>query len=63
MPTKKPVLQIVLEKEYHSKLSKLASNKGRSASNQGARIIEKYIDEYENEPGTIDIGGGQNPDK
>ena len=42
MPTKKPVIQIVLTEKY-------------SKSNQGARIIEKFIDEYEEKHGEINL--------
>lgn len=53
MPTKKPIVQIVLTEKYHKKLKALADIEQRSASNQGARIIEKFIDAYELENGTI----------
>ena len=55
MPTKKPVVQVVLEEKYYKKLKALAEPEKRSCSNQGARIIEKYIDEYEAEHGEIQI--------
>jgi predicted DNA-binding protein len=51
MPTKKPIVQIVLTNEYNEKLKQLASEQGRSTSNLGARIIEQYIDNYEAEHG------------
>lgn len=53
MPTKKPVVQIVLTNEYNEKLKILAKEKERSASAIGARIIEQYIDQYEKEHGEI----------
>ena len=55
MPTKKPVVQVVLEETYHKKLLKLAEPHKRSASNQGARIIEEYINQYEKDHGPIQI--------
>lgn len=55
MPSKKPIVQIVLNTKYFSKLKKLAEQEERSMSNQGLRIIEKYIDEYKKEHGEIKI--------
>lgn len=55
MPTKKPITQIVLTEKYSKKLSHIAKEEGRSKSSQGAKIIEKYIDEYEEKNGTIRI--------
>ena len=49
MPTKKPVVQVVLEEKYYKKLKALAEPEKRSCSNQGARIIEKYMKNRENE--------------
>jgi hypothetical protein len=58
MPTKKPKVQAVLTTQYHEKLLMIADIEGRSISQMTARIIEKYIDEYENENGKIDIKVG-----
>lgn len=55
MPTKKPIIQIVLTEKYNKKLTYIAQEEERSKSNQGARIIEKYIDEYEEKHGEIPI--------
>lgn len=55
MPTKKPVVQVVLEERYYKKLKALAEPEKRSCSNQSARIIEQYIDAYEAEHGEIKI--------
>ena len=55
MPTKKPVTQIVLEQKDHDKLKKIAEQENRSISNQGSRIIEKYIDEFEAAHGEIKL--------
>lgn len=55
MPTKKPIVQIVLEEKYYKKLKTIANQEQRSASNQGARIIEKYIEQYESEHGEIKL--------
>lgn len=55
MSTKKPIVQIVLTEKYYKKLKKLANDEQHSASNQGGRIIEKWIDDYEAAHGTIQI--------
>lgn len=55
MPTKKPITQIVLTEKYSKKLKYLADQEQRSKSNQGARIIEQYIDNYEKEHGEIKL--------
>lgn len=54
MPSRKPIVQIVLNSKYYTKLKKLAEDEERSLSNQGQRIIEKYIDEYESKHGEIE---------
>lgn len=53
MPTKKPVVQIVLSPKYKKKLDKLAKDEVKSASSLGCKIIEQFIDNYEKENGTI----------
>lgn len=55
MPTKKPVIQIVLTEKYSKKLAYIAKEEERSKSNQGTRIIEKFIDEYEEKHGEINL--------
>lgn len=55
MLTKKPVIQIVLTEKYSKKLAYIAEEEERSKSNQGARIIEKFIDEYEEKHGEINL--------
>lgn len=55
MPTKKPVVQIVLTEKYYKKLKHLAALEDKSASSQGAKIIEQFIDNYEAQHGEIDI--------
>lgn len=54
MPTKKPIVQVVLNEKYTKKLEYIAQEEQRSKSNMGAKIIEKYIDEYEKENGKIE---------
>ena len=56
MPTKKPVVQIVLSESYYKKLQILGRKEDKSNSKIGAKIIERYIDDYEKENGAIDLG-------
>ena len=44
MPTRKPIIQIVLSKTYTNKLRKLAEKEDKSNSKFGAKIIERYIE-------------------
>lgn len=55
MPTKKPVVQIVLSESYYKKLQILGRKEDKSNSKIGAKIIERYIDDYEKENGAIDL--------
>lgn len=56
MPTKKPVIQVVLEENYKQKLEAIAEKEERSISKQAAKIIKEYINNYEKTSGTISIG-------
>ena len=66
MPTKKPVVQIVISDIYYKKLQTLGKKEDKSNSKIGAKIIERYIDEYEKENGAISLGTNEadltNPD-
>lgn len=53
MPTNKPKVQAILTQKYYEKLLKIADEEGRSVSQATARIIEKYIDNYEETNGKI----------
>ncbi len=55
MPTDKPRVQMILEKEYYKKYKYLCERDKRSESNLGKMIIEKYIDEYEKVHGPIKL--------
>lgn len=46
MPTKKPVVQVVLDEEALKKLDEIAASEGRTRSNIVAYIIRKYLDDY-----------------
>ena len=62
MPSNKPSLQAVVSKETYNKVKYLAKNDERSLSQYTARIVERYIEEYEKQHGEIKIdpprGGG-----
>ena len=49
MPTKKPIVQVVLDEETVKKLDEIANKEGRTRSNITAYIIKKYIEDYEAE--------------
>lgn len=53
MPTNKPKVQVILTPKYYEKLLKIAAEEERSISQTTARIIEKYIDSYEEKNGKI----------
>lgn len=55
MPTKKPLLQAVVENETSEKFKYIAKNEKRKVSNMLAIVIEKYIEAYEAEHGEIRI--------
>lgn len=48
MPTKKPIVQVVLSQKYHEQLKKLAEKEDKSLSQMSAKIIENYFDNEEN---------------
>ena len=60
MPTKKPTLQAVVEKETYLKIKQLAKEEKRSLSNYTTKIIEDYINIYEAEHGNIPINNENN---
>lgn len=53
MPSYKPKVQVLLTPEYHEKFKILCDQERRSDSVMGAIMIEKYINDYELEHGTI----------
>ena len=55
MPTKKPRLQLILESEYYEKYKYLCDRDGRTESNMGKYIVQRYIDQYEEIHGEIKI--------
>ena len=55
MPTKKPILQAVVDPEIHEKFKQIAELEHRKLSNMGAIAIEKFVKDYEAEHGEIKI--------
>lgn len=55
MPTKKPTIQAVVEKEIKEKLKYIANKEIRTESQMASYIITKYVDQYEKEHGKIKI--------
>lgn len=53
MPTKKPIIQVVLTDKYNKKLKALANQEDKSTSSYTAKILEQHIDEYEKKHGNI----------
>lgn len=46
MPTKKPIVQAVLEKDIYDEYISICKEEDRSASNMTQYIIKKFIEEY-----------------
>lgn len=55
MPTKKPRVQSILEKEIYEKFQYISEMEMRSESQMASYIITKYIKEYEQEHGNINV--------
>ena len=56
MPTNKNPIQYILDDDYFRKFLEIQKKtKRRSSSNLSRYIVEKYIDEYENKHGEIEI--------
>ena len=55
MPSKKPIIQAVMEEETYKKFKQLCVNDSRSAS-------KKYVNDYEAIHGEIEVGEGDNSD-
>ena len=59
MPSNKPKIVIRTEEEIINKFEQIAKNENRSMSNLGETIIKKYISDYEQNNGTININIGR----
>ena len=55
MPTKKPVIQCVMDEEIYKKLRAICKQEERTPSKKGAMIISDYIHKYEETYGEIPI--------
>lgn len=54
MPTKKPVVQVVLDQDIFDKLIKICEKEERSTSNKCKQIIKEYVIKYELVNGSLD---------
>ena len=55
MPTKKPIIQSVIDEKEYKKFLIIAKKEKRSKSQMATIAIEKYIENYEKENGEIVI--------
>ena len=53
MPTKKPVIQTVVDENIYNKSKEICNREDRSESKMAAIIIRQYIEQYEKEHGRI----------
>lgn len=58
MPTKKPIIQSVIDEETYEKFLRITKLEKRSKSQLGTIAIEKFVKNYEEENGKIDIKVG-----
>ena len=62
MPSKKPIIQAVMEEETYKKYKQLCTNDSRSASKLAGLIIKKYVNDYEAIHGEIVVEEKNNSD-
>lgn len=55
MPTKKPVLQAVMEESIYAKFLEICRIEDRTPSKQASRVITDYVNRYEAENGKLSI--------
>lgn len=53
MPTKKPIIQTVMDEETHRKFKEICKKEDRTESKMAAIIIRKYIEDYEKQNGKL----------
>lgn len=58
MPTQKPRIQAILEKEVYNKFKMLCEIEDRTESKLASRIITEYVQNYEKQNGIININSG-----
>lgn len=57
MPTRKPVIQTVVEETVYNKFKEICTREDRSESKMAAIIIKQYIEQYEQKNGHINSPG------
>ncbi len=57
MPTRKPIIQTVMEENVYNKFKEICNREDRSESKMAAIIIKQYIEQYEKENGRINSPG------
>ncbi len=53
MPTKKPVIQTVIDEDTYSTFKEICKREDRTESKMAAIIIRQYVDQYQKEHGHI----------
>lgn len=53
MPTKKPIVQTVLDEALYLKFSEIAERERRSKSQLTSIAIEQYVEDYEKKNGRV----------
>lgn len=57
MPTKKPIIQTVVDEDIYDKFKEICKREDRTESKMAAIIIRQYIEQYEKENGHINNQG------
>lgn len=59
MPTKKPIIQTVVDEDICFKFKEICKREYRTESKMTAILIKEYVDQYEKAHGEIIVGGGR----
>ena len=57
MPTKKPIIQTVIDEERYNKFKEICKREDRTESKMAAIIIRQYVEQYEKENGRVSESG------
>lgn len=57
MPTKKPIIQTVIDEEIYNKFKEICKREDRTESKMAAIIIRQYVEQYEKENGRVSEPG------
>lgn len=57
MPTKKPIIQTVIDEEIYNKFKEICKREDRTESKMAAIMIKRYIEQYEKENGRVNEPG------